>query len=376
MARSAALFLASLAVGLATLGVDRGGERDHLRAAASIVAGGELDAPAGIGFPLLIAPAEAAGSTTLARALLAAIAALAFVLAAALARRLVPEPWATGGVAAVALSAPAVAYGPAVHPELTAGALLAGAAILALRVRENLSAREALLAGLLIGLLPWLGTKFLVPGLPILGAMSWWLVRRGRRLPAIFAAEVVAASLIAYVSVNEALYGRPAPTADDLPAISPERLVSMWLDREHGLLRWAPVAALAFLGAWLLCRSRRERLARVVPAVRDREAAAELLLLVCVAQVAAGALGPAGTAGLPGAHLVAALPCAAPLAAWGLRHHARLGGALAAVSLVATAGWLAEPGSRATWGVVVDACAIGLVVTLLAVEVRARQMLK
>ena len=352
MARSAALFLASLAVGLATLGIDRGPESHHLRTAEAIRAGGDLGGTDQIGFPLLIGPAQAAGGTTLVQVMLAVIAALAFVLGAALARRLVPEPWATGGAAAVALSAPAVAFGASVRPDLTAGALLAGAALLALRVRENPSTREAMLAGLLIALLPWLGTRFLVPGLVILAAMSWWLLRRVRRLPAIFAIEVVAASLIAWVSVNEAIYERPTPPADHgLPAGSPERLVSLWLDHDHGLLRWAPVTGLALLGAWLLWRSRRERLSRAVPEVRDREAAAELLLLVGAAQLLAGAFGVHRVDGPE--PLVAALPCGAALVAWGLRHHPRVGGALAVLSLAATTWLLAtglDFGTDAPWG--------------------------
>ena len=357
MARSAALFLASLAAGLATLGIDRGAESPHLRAAEALRTGAELDAPEGIGFPLLIGPAQALGGTTLVEVMLAVIAALAFVLGAALARRLIPEPWATGGVAAVALSAPAVAYGAAVRPDFVAGALLAGAALLALRVRDNPSTREAMLAGLLIALLPWLGTRFLVPGLPILGAMGWWLFRRGRSLPAIFAIEIVAGSLIAWVSVNEALYDRPTPPADrGLPGGSPERLVSLWLDRGHGLLRWAPVVALAFLGAWLLWRSRRERLSRALPEVRDREAAAELLLLVCAAQVLVAAFG-VHRLEAPDA-LIAALPCGAALVAWGLRHHPRAGGVLALLSLAATAWLLAaglDFGTSGPWGPLVEA---------------------
>ena len=357
MARSAVLFLASLAVGLATLGIDRGEGAQHLRAAEAIRTGGEPDAPEGIGFPLLIAPAQAAGGTTLVEVMLAVIAAIAFVLGAALARRLVPEPWATGGVAAVALSAPAVAYGAAVRPDLTAGALLAGAALLSLRVRENPSTRDAVLVGLLIAQLPWLGTRFLIPGLPILAAMGWWLFRRGRALPAIFAVEVVAASLIAWVSVNEALYERPTPPADrGLPTGAPDRLVSLWLDRGHGLLRWAPVMALALLGAWLLWRSRRERLARALPEVRDREAAAELLLLVGAAQLLVGAFGVLRVEGPE--PLAAALPCAAALVAWGLRHHPRLGGLLAVPSLAATA-WLLATGldfdTSSPWGPLVEA---------------------
>ena len=43
------------------------------------------------------------------------------------------------------------------------------------------------------------------------------------------------------------------------------RLVALFVDRDYGLLRWAPVFALAFAGLWWLWRSRRDRLARAVP---------------------------------------------------------------------------------------------------------------
>ena len=53
---------------------------------------------------------------------------------------------------------------------------------------------------------------------------------------------------------------------------------ALWIDRDYGLLRWAPFLALAFFAAWLLWRSRRERLARAIPGQRDVEVAAALLL--------------------------------------------------------------------------------------------------
>jgi hypothetical protein len=342
---------------------------------------GQLNEPHGVGFPLLIAPAYAIGGPKLVEGMLAAIAALGFVLAAALARRLVPEPWATAGVAVVALSPPALAYGATVYPELTAGTLLAGAALLALRVRDRPAMGEALLAGALIAALPWLGTKFLLPGLPILLAMGWWLMRRGRRLAALLAAELLGASLIAYATVNEQLYGGPTPYSADVAGQSATdaafplgyldrlpRLVALWIDRGYGLLRWAPFLALAFVAVWLLWRSRRERLAQAVPAVRDTEAAAALLLMVCAGQIVVAAFGAPTMFGFwfPGRHLVAALPCAAALAAWGLRHLPRTGAALGAITLLGSGwllaqlwtgsvdGWVA-PDSQAPWGPLVDA---------------------
>ena len=59
------------------------------------------------------------------------------------------------------------------------------------------------------------------------------------------------------------------------------RLVTLWLDPQHGLLRWAPFFALAFFAIWLLRRSRREHLARALPSVVEAEVAAGLLLAVC-----------------------------------------------------------------------------------------------
>ena len=95
---------------------------------------GRLNEPQGLGFPALIAPAYAAGGAKLVELMLAAIAALAVVLAYLLALRAVPDPWALGAALAVGLSPPMLAYSTAVYPELAAGAALAGAALLALRV--------------------------------------------------------------------------------------------------------------------------------------------------------------------------------------------------------------------------------------------------
>jgi hypothetical protein len=79
--------------------------------------GGRLVEPQGIGFPLLIAPAYALGGTTLVQLWLGALVALGFVFAAALARRVVPEPWASGTVLVAGLSPPALAAATTVSPE-------------------------------------------------------------------------------------------------------------------------------------------------------------------------------------------------------------------------------------------------------------------
>jgi hypothetical protein len=335
------------------------------------VVGGRLVEPHGIGFPLLIAPAYALGGPNLVEAMLAAIAALAFVLAAAFARRVVPDPWATWAALLAGLSPPALAHATAVTPALTGGALLAGAALCALAVRERPLMRAAFGGAALLAVLPWLDPWLLVPAAPVAILLARWTARRGRAVVALGTVEVQLASLVFYVSLNERLYGGFTPLAvakepvtgasslgDYLDRVP--RLVSMWLDRDAGLLRWAPVLALAFLGAWLLWRSRRERLGRLVAEQRDAEHAAFLALAVCAGQVLVAAFALVSLGAL-GAGLVPALPCAVPLVAWGLRHAPRVGWALGFLTLLGSV-WLVLGGvewaavsSDAPWGPVAGA---------------------
>ncbi|MGI9100003.1 MAG: hypothetical protein ACR2H2_16175 [Solirubrobacteraceae bacterium] len=132
MHRAAALWIVLFAAYAATIGLPSfgtsqfGGDEPHyLLTAESIVSDGDLDLrdeyaarayrdwypyvldrhgrltngqanePHGAGFPLLIAPAYALGGPLAVQLLMAAIAALAFTLGALLARRVVPEPWAS-----------------------------------------------------------------------------------------------------------------------------------------------------------------------------------------------------------------------------------------------------------------------------------------
>jgi hypothetical protein len=400
--RLLALWLVCFGAYTATLGTDAvpgsdyaGHEPHHLLAAESIVADrdaeltnqyaqrdytefdpgrlepdahpvqGRLHEIEGIGSALLIAPAHAIAGPKGAELLLAAIGALAFVLAALLARALVPEPWATGAALLAGLSAPALAYGGAVMPELAAGALLAGAALCALKLRHDARPATALGGAAMLAALPWLGPQFLVPALPVAWVLVRWALRARRRFAGWVAAEVMVASLIFYVSLNDVLYGGFTPYAARLGGGSPTgadslgdylartpRLVTLWLDPQHGLLRWAPLFALAFFAIWLLRRSRREHLARALPAQAEVEIAAGLLLAVCAGAllVAAFAAPTADGSWFPGRHLVPALPCLAALAAWGLRRAPRVGAVLGAATLVLSAVLLVRIyGGDAAW---------------------------
>jgi hypothetical protein len=325
---------------------------------------GQLNEPHGIGFPLLIAPAYALGGAKAVELFMAALAALAFVLALALARRVVPEPWATRGVALVALSPPALAYAATVYPELVAGGALAGAALLAARVHEHPRRRDGLAAAALLATLPWLGTKYVIPGIPILLALVHWTTRRGRKVLGLLEVELMAGSLVAYATVNDVLYGGLTPYSADVAGQSATdagfpggyvdrlpRLVALWLDRDYGLLRWAPVLGLAGYGAVLLWRSRRDRLARALPGRGGAEAVAALALLVCLGQIAVAAFGAPTMYGFwfPGRHVAAALPCGAVLVAWGLQRAPRIGVVVGAITVVASAWLLVALASGGSW---------------------------
>ncbi len=325
-----------------------------LRPQGRIILGREME-PQGIGFALLIAPAYALAGPTAVEVFLAAIAALGFVLGALVARRIVPEPWASGGALLVGLSPPALAHATAVYPEAVAGTALAGAALCALRVRERPAFGSAVVGAVLLAALPWLGPKYLLPAAPVAVMLVRWTARSGPRIAAIAAAEVMVASVVVYATINDRLFGGLTPYAASASGRSPTgadsvadhlarlpRLAALWIDRDVGLLRWAPVLALTVFAAWLLWRSRRVHLARLVEARADTEAAAGLALAVWAAVLVLAAFAAPSIAGewFAGRQLVAGLPMAAALCAWGLRHAPRTGAVLGALTLAASA-WLA-----------------------------------
>jgi hypothetical protein len=336
--------------------------------------GGQANEPQGAGFALVIAPAYAIGGPLAVQLLLAAIAALAFVLAAQLARRVVPEPWAAAAALACGLSPPALAAATTVSPELTAGGLLAAAALLALKVRELPRIRWVASAAIALGALPWLGLQFSVAGLVVGLAMFRWLRRRARGFAMLVEIEVLLFSGVMFVTINDQLFGGFTPAAaavpgdrlGDLDAADylerAPRLVGLWLDRTYGVLRWAPLIALAFYALWLLWRSRRDHIARALPERAAVEVAATLCALVCAAQVLVATFVAPTMFGFffPGRYLLAALPLAVALVAWGLRQAPRVGAVLVGLTLVTSVWWYAElriagggtagPSSRAPLG--------------------------
>ncbi len=364
--------------------------------------GGRLHEPPGVGLALLLAAPYAVAGPVGAELFVAALLALGFVAAAALARRLVPDPWAVGAVLVAGLSPPVLGWSTAIASEPVAAAALTGAALYTLRVRDEPTFRRATTAALLIALLPWLSIKYVPLAVVCAAALARWLRRRRRGLTAFAALEVVLVPAVVLITVNERLYGGLTPYAavagdatgaSDLAGYAEraERLVTLWLDPDWGLLVWAPFGVLAFFALELLVRSLRERLSVALPDVVDVQVTAGFLVALCAGQLAVAAfLSPVfeDRGGFPGRELLAVVPVAAPLAAWGLRHAPRVGAALAALTLAASAwllvgaragdGELAPPSGPLPWAgaetAVAALAALALVYLLVRDLVREREL--
>ena len=101
---------------------------------------GRLNEPHGVGFPLLIAPAYAIGGAQGRGAVPGGDRRARRWRSPTGSRcRWCPTPGPSAPPRSTGLSPPFLAYGTAVYPELTAGAALAGAALLALRLEERIS---------------------------------------------------------------------------------------------------------------------------------------------------------------------------------------------------------------------------------------------
>jgi hypothetical protein len=310
--------------------------------------------PHSIGLPLLAAPFYALGGAKAVELMIAAVLAAAMALSYLLARRVVPDPWCAYAALAVGLSPPPIAHGTAVLPEPVAAAALAGAALCAAQLRERPSRVAAFACFLLLGSLPWLGLAFIPPGLVIAGSVIRSLRRRGRGLLALGSTEVAFFSLALLVGLNEALFGGPTPHAADAPGTSATgvdslsgylgrcwRIVALFLDRQDGLVRWAPVTALIFAGVWVLYRSARERLGHAIAGLDEEHGLARLCAYAALTTVVTAALfiPTLNDNGFPGRPLIPVIPLVVPLVALGLRQSPRIG---ALLTLVGVAGsvWL------------------------------------
>ncbi len=263
------------------------------------------DAPPQV--PLLLERLRDETSADVTAVVLCVPAALAFAFAAALARRWVPDPWATRGVLLAALSAIAFTLSGQTRPDAPAAALLLGGLLLALRTRDAATRRRTLGGAACLALAPWFGLPYALAAAPALAALVMWTWRRRRPLLAFLAVEIGGASAVALAGVEQ-------PVSDGRGDLVP--------------LLTAPVLLLAPVGVALLIRSRREHVSRAIPARRDAEVAAAMATIMAGALWVGAALGPVGYG--------AGVPFAAALGAWGLQRAPRAGYLVGALTLVLT----------------------------------------
>src|SRR3954471_8195163 len=279
--------------------------------------------PHSIGLPLLAAPFYALGGAKAVELMIAALLAAAMALSYLLARHVVPDPWCAYAALAIGLSPPLVAHGTAVLPEPVVAAALAGATLCAARLREGPSRVAAVTCFVLLGSVPWFGLVFVPPALVIAWSAIRSLRRAGRGFLALGSTEVAFFSLALLVGLNEALFGGPTPHAADTAGTSATgadsvsdylgrcwRIVALFLDQHYGLVRWAPVAALAFAGVWVLYRASRERLATAIVGLGEELGVARLAGLSALAGLLTAALfvPDVRDGGFPARELVAYIP--------------------------------------------------------------------
>ena len=315
---------------------------------------GRLDEPYGIGFPLLILPAYALAGTKVSSCSSPRSARWRWCspTASRCARRPIRGRWAPPRRSASARRCwPTPPPSPPSWPPARARRRRPAGA----QLDERAGRRRAFGCFCPARRLPWLGVRFLPAGavIGVVAARAIW--RSRRRTLAIGAVELALFSVALAVGINEALYDGPTPySACPAARIRPlnssatstaSPLPALFVDPGYGLLRWAPLLLLAFVGLWWLWRSRRDDLARVVSQLHTIELTAGLCAAVFGVQLAMAALfAPTanGDGSLRARHLIPVLPLAVPLVALGLRRLPRVGVALALI----TSG--SRPGSTST----------------------------
>ena len=215
---------------------------------------------------------------------------------------------ATFAWASIALTAPYLLNSFTVYPEIAAGLAVMVALVLTLRERPRLGAWIA--AGVAIGSLPWLSTKYA----PMSAALLLIAIYRLReREPASLLRNskvwavvgIYALSLAAWFAFFYAYWGTPLPMAPygSMTQTSPLNLRAgapgLLFDQEYGLLAFAPVYVLAATGLVHLWRAG--------GVLRQRAIEITVLFLALLATVGAFAIWWGGTSA-PGRPIASGLP--------------------------------------------------------------------
>ena len=168
-------------------------------------------------------------------------------------------------VAAVALTVPFLPHGWLIYPEIPAALIVAWALGWVWRGGDRIAIGPLIVYGALLGLLPWLHTKFVI-FLALFGGALLWQLRRRPLAAAAFAAPmaVSVAAWLAFFSVTYGTFNPEAPYGD-YPRLFvlirniPRGLLGLLFDQKFGLLPYAPVYVFSAIGTWLMLRQREWR---------------------------------------------------------------------------------------------------------------------
>ena len=161
-----------------------------------------------------------------------------------------------------ALSAPLLWYSVPVFPDLPGALLIALGVLLLARMQDSGSESgplRTLALGIVSSALPWVHLRFW-PSALLLAAAGAWIARGWPRRPSCLACLALPWALSAYglARYYDLLFGVPWPVSTAPPFSLGTGLASGWpgllFDRDHGLLMYAPLAALAGPGAIMLVR--------------------------------------------------------------------------------------------------------------------------
>jgi hypothetical protein len=317
---------------------------------------GRLLSPHNPGLPLLVVPAYLWDGVDGVKRFLSVLGALTIGCAYVLARRTTTAPVALLAALLVGVSAPIFVYATQVYPEVPA-ALCVVLLVMLIRSQSRYALR-GVAAALLLGALLWLGVKYA----PLAACFGFLVCIRLN----IAGRVVLVATLLPlgghYAAFHWQTYGDLTPYAVNLTyagSTTPEllarhlelgervyRLFGLWVDREFGLVRWAPILLLALPGAWLSARQAGHLAAPLLAAV-----AVQVLVAMFLSITMRGWW-------FPGRMLIVVLPLLVPLVACAvIRVQRRLATsaltiALAGGTLSATIGlWLSASSGDVTTAV-------------------------
>jgi hypothetical protein len=303
---------------------------------------GEILSPHNLGLSILVLPAYALNGLDGVKAFLAVAAGAVIGAAYLLARRIMGTRWlCILATALVGVSAPVFVYASQIYPEMPAALLVI--LIVLLNIGRSGTATRGVWTGLLLAGLLWLGAKY-APLVACLGGLA--ALQLGAAGRAALAGTVSILGLC-YLWFHLQVYGGLTPYSVNLiyaGSSTPEliaqhveignrlyRLLGLWVDREFGLVRWAPVFLLAVPGVMLLRRDPGAMPWFLLPV------GVQILVAVFLSITMRGWW-------FPGRMLVVVIPLLVPLIALGLSLALR-SRAAAALSAILAAGTVS-----ATWG--------------------------